>query len=653
MKRKSPIVFLNELKKINPKILPLEEYRKSDEKILVRCLKCNYEWKVIPSSLLRGLGCPKCAGNMRKTDEEFRNEISIIVPNIEILEEYKGDGIKIFARCKTCNHKWKVRPNDLKNDHGCPICGRKIATIKRTKTQEEFEKEIKEKNRNIIVIGKYINANTKIFVECKTCGYKWNTLPTTLLDNHGCPKCAKSLKKTQDEFENEIRRNNTNVEIIGEYKGANKKVLTRCKICGNEWMALPQGLLHGQGCSNCNDRHTSFMEKFILISFIKVLGKEKVLSRNTSLIGKELDIYIPEYRIAFEPGSWFYHEKKRERDLEKRKDCQKKGVSLITIYDYYPSSKKMPFKDNCYVYSNSLNEPGYKRLIELVQILFSRIGMNNIILNWNQIADEAYRECRYNANIKFIEKLKEINPDIEPLEDYKGSSIPILVNNKSCEHPAWKIAPSGLYSGQGCPMCAVKRVAEKLTHSHEQFLEALEKKNPDVIVLGKYIHNKEKILVKCKICNNEWYPTPHSLLGGSGCPVCGRREANKKLTMSHEEFLNKIKKINSKIEITGEYTGVHNKIKIKCLKCGKEWETVPNSILHGHGCPNCYGNRKKTPEEFTKEMSRINNNILVIGEYKNNRTKVLVKCNKCGNEWYASPKTLIRGSGCPICARKK
>lgn len=32
MKRKSPIVFLNELKKINPKILPLEEYRKSDEK---------------------------------------------------------------------------------------------------------------------------------------------------------------------------------------------------------------------------------------------------------------------------------------------------------------------------------------------------------------------------------------------------------------------------------------------------------------------------------------------------------------------------------------------------------------------------------------------------------------------------------------------
>lgn len=589
----------------------------------------------------------------RKTTVEFKSEVAIIVPNIEILEEYKGDGVKILARCKTCNHTWKVRPNDLKNNHGCPICGRKTATLKRTKTPEEFEIEINKKNKKIRVIGKYINSNTKVLVECKKCGYRWNALPSTILNNHGCPECANNKMKTQTEFENEIRKSNTNVEIIGEYKGSTKKVLTRCKICGNEWMALPQGLLRGQGCSNCNDRHTSFMEKFILISFQKILGKEKVISRDRSLIKKELDIYIPEYKIALEPGSWYFHDKKIKRDSEKRNDCKKRGINLITIYDYYPENEDPPFDDSCYVYSGSLNEPGYERLIKLVQNLSNKIGVNCEKLNWKEIADEAYRECRYNANIKFVEKLKGINPDIEPIEEYKGSSIPILVNNKSCEHPAWKISPSSLYSGQGCPICAHIKTAEKLTHSHEQFIKELEKVNPNVIVLGKYVHNKEKILVKCKVCNNEWSPTPHSLLRGSGCPICGRREANKKMTMSHKEFLNKIQNVNSEIEIIGEYAGVHNKIKLKCLKCSKEWEAEPNSILQGHGCPNCYGNRKKTPEEFKEEMHRINNKISVIGEYQNNRTKVFVKCNKCGHEWYASPKTLIRGSGCPICARKK
>ena len=52
-------------------------------------------------------------------------------------------------------------------------------------------------------------------------------------------------------------------------------------------------------------------------------------------------------------------------------------------------------------------------------------------------------------------------------------------------------------------------------------------------------------------------------------------------------------------------------------------------------------------------MSKINKKIFIIGDYQNNRKKVFVKFNKCGNKWYASPKALIRGSGCPICARKK
>lgn len=43
--------------------------------------------------------------------------------------------------------------------------------------------------------------------------------------------------------------------------------------------------------------------------------------------------------------------------------------------------------------------------------------------------------------------------------------------------------------------------------------------------------------------------------------------------------------------------------------------------------------RKKTQEEFEKEIFDINPNIEVIREYKNNYTPVSFKCKVCGYEW--------------------
>ena len=53
--------FLQKLKDLGrDDIEPLEEYKGSNKKILCRCKKHNYEWKVTPDELYRGSGCPKC-----------------------------------------------------------------------------------------------------------------------------------------------------------------------------------------------------------------------------------------------------------------------------------------------------------------------------------------------------------------------------------------------------------------------------------------------------------------------------------------------------------------------------------------------------------------------------------------------------------------
>ena len=76
--------FLEKLSNVNPNIEVLGTYVKMTVKIKCRCKIDGYIWDVIPNSLMRGLGCPKCAGNNRKTHEEFVAQMHEINPNIEV-----------------------------------------------------------------------------------------------------------------------------------------------------------------------------------------------------------------------------------------------------------------------------------------------------------------------------------------------------------------------------------------------------------------------------------------------------------------------------------------------------------------------------------------------------------------------------------------
>lgn len=123
--------------------------------------------------------------------------------------------------------------------------------------------------------------------------------------------------------------------------------------------------------------------------------------------------------------------------------------------------------------------------------------------------------------------------------------------------------------------------------TQEQFIEELKKVNKDIESLETYSGNKQKILLRCKICGNEWKATPHDLLSRHGCPICGYEKQKKAQRYSHEMFLQNLKNVNSDIDVLDEYINNHAKINFQCKICGRIWKTVPNSVLLGHGCPDC------------------------------------------------------------------
>lgn len=60
------------------------------------------------------------------------------------------------------------------------------------KTHEEYVEELKIKNPDIEVIGTYVNSSTSIEHHCLKHDVYWNTTPSKLLSGYGCPRCSRS-----------------------------------------------------------------------------------------------------------------------------------------------------------------------------------------------------------------------------------------------------------------------------------------------------------------------------------------------------------------------------------------------------------------------------------------------------------------------------
>lgn len=179
--------YVEEVALINPNIEVIEKYINANEKILHRCKIDGYEWMSRPYSILSGQGCPKCAGHILKTHEQYIEELLVANPNIEVIGKYVNSHTKILHRCKMDGCEWMVQPNDVLQGYGCPRC----AGNERY-GHEEYIRRVSEISPNIEVVGVYIDNQTKILHRCKTDGCEWMPYPNHILRGCGCPQCNTS-----------------------------------------------------------------------------------------------------------------------------------------------------------------------------------------------------------------------------------------------------------------------------------------------------------------------------------------------------------------------------------------------------------------------------------------------------------------------------
>lgn len=136
----------------------------------------------------------------------------------------------------------------------------------------------------------------------------------------------------------------------------------------------------------------------------------------------------------------------------------------------------------------------------------------------------------------------------------------------------------------------------------------------------------------------------------------------KKLT-NEEVQINLDKKFNGDYILISNYTNMKEPIKVR-HKCGYEYEIKRAREIFENKClcPKCTEktpvNRtchKLTEEMFLKRLKETTNDYKYISGFKDSNTKLLLKHEICGNEFYVSPHMFLgnKQTRCPFCANIK
>lgn len=222
------------------------------------------------------------------------------------------------------------------------------------KTQN-FISKAKEIHKNTYdySLTKYKHSKEYIDIICPIHGI-FKQKPNNHLSGYGCNQCGYTLssikqKYTLEEYSLKASLVHDNKYTYMEYSGVQNKVTIECPIHGIFYQK-GNDHLKGHGCNSCSGMISK--EELKILEYLQSLNfpYDIITSYRPSWLNKkELDIYIPELRLAIEyNGSTFHHSsnyhelskflKNTSKPIhyhqQKWKLCFDNNVTLISIYDF-------------------------------------------------------------------------------------------------------------------------------------------------------------------------------------------------------------------------------------------------------------------------------------------------------------------------------
>lgn len=596
---------------------------------------------------------------LKRTHGQFINSLKAVNPDIDVLGRYTKSTERVLAHCKKCGYEWSPVAAELSRGRGCPRCKGKLKI-----TTEDFVSRMRSINRDIEIMGEYISSTVKIECRCRICGKVWSAVPGSLLQGHGCPKCAREKcanrrRKTHEQFVADLSVVNPSIEVIGRYQNSASPINVRCKVCGYEWSPIARSIVNtGQGCPECSRKNSAIKRTKTTEVFV---AEMKAINPNIEIKGDyktsktkiQCHCLLCDNTWSAAPGNLL--------NGYGCPRCARTGTSFIEQF-------LCVFLETVLVDEEVLSrdKTSIGRELDIVLPSFN-LAIEVGSWYWHKNRLRSDREKQALCEKMGIDLITIY--DSYPAEEHHNLpmgtiTFPYPLDSGSGYEPSKELACSlakrlgvDLPSDFDWNEIRDKASRRALPRNTEQFIEEIRHINPGIEILGKYTGSHSRIKCNCKVCKNIWNPTAGQLLAGQGCPICGHRRAAMQAAESRrktpEQYEKEFKERNPSLILMNTYSGSLDPVKVKCMQCGHEWSPRAESVIRGNGCPICADNAKrKTQDGFLEELSAVNNQVEILGSYSKNSTPIKTRCKRCGHIWHPKPVKLLAGQGCPKCAGK-
>jgi len=378
------------------KIDPLTLGIGNHAKVWWKCSKEFHSYESSVASRIRGRSCPYCSN--KKVLVGFND---LATHNPELLEEWDyeknslkpeditpGSDKEIYWICNK-KHSYLMsaqRRTNKSNSRGCSVCTGK--NVVRSTSILDMPEILKfwDFDRNKVDPMTVLPGSNKKYWWVFDCGHSCQKSPKSIKNGSKCPYCAVGNTQLLEGYNDlatkapnlvaEWSENNKNLLPSNFLSGSKKKVWWKCQK-DHEWQAVIDNRYRRvASCPQCSSKGTSKLEKEVQ-NFIRSIlpGSISVVFNSYQIIKpQELDIYIPEKRIAIEFNGLYWHSeatgKDRNYHYDKWKKCQDQGIQLITIWedDWRNNRKivesmlkhKIGFSDNMRVYARKT----YAKLVD-------------------------------------------------------------------------------------------------------------------------------------------------------------------------------------------------------------------------------------------------------------------------------------------------
>lgn len=277
----------------------------------------------------------------------------------------------------------------------------------------------------------------------------------------------------------------------------------------------------------------------------------------------------------------------------------------------------------------------------------------------NLLAGSKCGHCYSKNKPKSTEKFKQemkllVGDEYTLLNTYKKSDVPIKL-----KHTCGKIiemTPNAFIKGKRCD-CNKNNITK-----HDKFIKDVENiLGTDYKILNKFKSMKNEVRVKHS-CGYIYKIKAEDLIKGKTCTKCKSKNSettvikpNKKTKWTTKKYKEEILKLYQyEYTVLGEYKNQKTKIKVKHEFCGKEYDVAPLSLLKGHKCMECYGLKRKTHEEYINQVKEIHKDEYeVLDKYINSKIKIQIKHKNCDTISLINPSQLLNGKPCTHCNNSK